>query len=213
MENFFRGLQWETLIYLDDIIVCSKTVDEQLRCLDEVFKRLKAAGLKLKPQKCHLFVTRVEYLGHLIDGNGIHTDKQKVTTVQNWPQPRHRTNVRAFLGMTGYYHRFILHYAALSKPLVKLTSKNETFIWTEDCERAFNTLKEALTKSPVLAYPDFNLPFKLDTDASNVGTGAVLSQLQEGVEKPIAFFSKMMNPAETNYCATRNELLAIIRAV
>lgn len=115
--------------------------------------------------------------------------------------------------MTGYYRRFILHYAELFKPLVKLTSINETFILMEDCDKAFNMLKEALTKSLALAYPDFGLPFILDTDASIAGTGAVLSQLQEGVERPIALFSKMMSPAETNYCATRKELLAIIRAV
>ena len=192
MENVLRPLQCEKLlIYLYNIIVFSKTVDEHLQRLDEVFKRLKAAGLKLKPRKCHLFAT----------------------VVQNWPRPRHQTYVRAFLGMTGYYRRFIIHCAELSKPLAKITLKNETFIWMEDCDRAFNELKEALKKSPVLAYLDFNLPFILDTDISNVGTGAVLSQLQEGVEKPIAFFFKMMNLAGTSYCATRKELLAIIRAV
>ena len=150
MENVFRGLQWETLlIYLDDIIVFSQTVEEHLQQL-EVFKHLRAASLKLKPRKCLLFATRVDYLGHVIDGNGIHTDQQKVTTVQNWPQPRHRTDVRTFLGMTGYYRRFVTHYAELSKPLAKLTSKNEAFHWTDDFEVPFNSLKSALTESPIL---------------------------------------------------------------
>ena len=108
-------------------------MDEHLERLEEVLKRLQDAGLKLKPRKCHVFATKVDYLGHITNQEGIHTDPQKVMVVQNWPRPRHRTDFSAFLGTKEYYRQFIPNYAELSKPLAKLTSKNETFQWTDDC--------------------------------------------------------------------------------
>ena len=214
METVLRGLHWETLlIYLDDIIVFSKDLDTHLERLGEVFTRLRQAGLKLKPSKCTLFAQRVQYLGHVVSGNGIETDESKVQSVRDWPIPQHKRDVRAFLGTCGYYRRFISNYSEISRPLSQLSSAHTPFRWDAKCQTAFDDLKQRLMQAPVLAYPDYALPFILDTDASQVGAGAVLSQVREGVEQVVAYYSKMFTPEETNYCVTRKELLAIVKAV
>lgn len=214
MENVLRGLHWQTLlIYLDDIIVFSQDVEEHLTRLTEVFNRLQAAGLKLKPSKCDLFTERVNYLGHVITAQGIETAADKIAAVQEWPVPQHKTDVRSFLGTCGYYRRFIKGYSDIARPLSQISSARQTFSWTPECAQAFQTLKDKLTSAPILAYPDYKLPFILDTDASQVGIGAVLSQIQEGQERVIAYYSKMHSPEERNYCVTRQELLAIIKGV
>ena len=214
METVLRGLHWKTLlIYLDDIIVFSKDLDSHLERLEEVFIRLRQAGLKLKPSKCRLFADRVNYLGHVVSADGVETDELKVKAVQDWPVPQHKKDVRAFLGTCGYYRRFISNYADISRPLSQLSAKHARFQWTDECQKAFEQLKQHLTTAPVLAYPDHSLPFLLDTDASNVGTGAVLSQVQDGQERVVAYYSKMFTKEEANYCVTRQELLAVVKAV
>lgn len=214
METVLRGLHWETLlIYLDDIIVFSKDLDSHLGRLEEVLIRLARAGLKLKPSKCTLFAKRVHYLGHVVSDKGVETDASKVETVRNWPKPRHKTDVRAFLGTCGYYRRYIANYSEISRPLSQICSKHSLFNWNEDCQKAFSDLKHCLTNAPILGYPDYSRPFTLDTDASDVGTGAVLSQSQNGEERVIAYYSKMLSSEEANYCVTRKELLAIVKAV
>ena len=215
METVLRGLHWRTLlIYLDDIIVFSKDLDSHLERLGEVFTRLETAGLKLKPEKCELFAKRVNYLGHVVSEHGVETDQEKIQSVKEWPVPRHPTDVRSFLGTTGYYRRFIPSYSEVARPLTQLSAvKPSDFIWTKECQRAFTQLKTHLSTAPILAYPDYSIPFILDTDASNVGCGAVLSQEQEGAERVIAYYSKMHSPEEINYCVTRQELLAIVKAL
>ena len=216
METVFRGLQWETLlVYLDDIIVFSKDVNTHLQRLETVFQRLQKAGLKLKPAKCTLFQTEVTYLGHVVSEAGIATDPAKVEAVRNWPTPKDKPDVRAFVGTCSYYRRFIPGFSELAKPLTILTSNKKTvnFVWTAECQRAFDKFKEILTQAPILAYPDFNLPYILDTDASGLGSGAVLSQKFKDFEKVIAYYSKTFNKEEQNYCVTRREMLAIVRAL
>ena len=215
METVLRGLHWRTLlIYLDDIIVFSKDLDSHLERLGEVFTRLQTAGLKLKPEKCELFASRVNYLGHVVSERGVETDQEKVQSVKEWPVPKHPTDVRSFLGTCGYYRRFIPSYSEVARPLTQLSAaKPGDFVWTKECHSAFNKLKTHLSTAPILAYPDYNIPFILDTDASNVGCGAVLSQEQEGLARVIAYYSKMHSPEEINYCVTRQELLAIVKAL
>ena len=214
METVLRGLHWRTLlIYLDDIIVFSADFDTHLERLEEVFHRLQAAGLKLKPSKCTLFGERVHYLGHVVSADGVETDATKIEAVSEWPLPKHKSDVRAFLGTCGYYRRFIANYAELSRPLSQLCSTRAEFCWDNECQHAFQTLKNHLTTAPVLAYPDYSKPFILDTDASQVASGAVLAQEQDGQERVIAYYSKMHSPEEANYCVTRLELLAIVKAL
>ena len=134
--------------------------------LQEVFDRLRRAGLKLKPEKCHLFKNQVNYLGHVVDKKGVSTDPAKIKAVEKWPRPQHKIDVRAFLETTSYYRKFIPNYAEISKPLTALTGKHALYEWNQECQRAFELLKDSLIKSPVLAYPDFSLTYLLDTDAS-----------------------------------------------
>ena len=213
MEKVLRGLHWRTvLIYLDDVVVFSQTVEQHLERLEEVFIRLRSAKLKLKPRKCALFKPEVKYLGHIVSKHGISTDPEKTQAMATWPRPSNLTDVRSFLGATGYYRRFIKDYARIAKPLTRLTIKDVPFEWTEEVNSAFIRLRTELTQAPILGYPDPRLPYILDTDASDVAMGAVLSQIQEGQERPVAYYSKTFSHEERNYCVTRKELLAVLRA-
>ena len=211
MEMVLAGLQWELcLIYLDDIIVFAKSFEDMLKNLATVFDRLRSANLKLKPRKCTLFATEVEYLGHIISEDGVATDKKKLEIVQNWPTPSNVSDVRSFLGFCSYYRRFVEGFAAIAKPLHKLTEKNKKYDWSHECNEAFLKLKMCLTTAPVLAHPDFTKPFILDTDASGTAIGAVLSQIQDDTEKVIAYGSRSLTKSERKYCVTRKELLAVV---
>ena len=215
MEQVLRGLHWRTLLlYLDDVIVVAPTFESHIQRLAEVFDRLRSANLKLKPSKCDLFQEQVRYLGHIVSAQGVATDDSKVEAVKNWPEPNCVTELRAFLGTVGYYRQYIPSYAEVSKPLNRLTSAKEKWVWDDECSRAFTCLKAKLLEAPILCYPDPTKPYILDTDASDGSTGAVLSQLQpDGREGVIAYFSKALQPAEKSYCVTRKELLAVVKAM
>lgn len=213
MEKVLRGLHWKSvLIYLDDIVVFSNTISQHLDRLEEVLQRLEAANLKLKPTKCELFKKEVKYLGHVVSAEGVKTDPDKIKAIREWPTPTCTSELRAFLGTGSYYRRFVKGFAEIARPLNVLTGKNVPFEWHADAEQAFQDIKQKLIESPVLGYPDPRLPYILDTDASNDAMGAVLSQVQEGMEKPIAYFSRTFSSEEKNYCVTRKELLAVVTA-
>ena len=177
-------LNW-CIIYLDDIIVYSETPEEHIRRLQGVFEKLSRAGLRLKPSKCEFFRERIAYLGHIVSKEGIETDPKKIIAVKLWPRPETVTQVRKFLGFTNYYRKFFYRYAQIAKPLNQLIlgenskRKRTKVIWNEDCEKAFLTLKELCSNTPCLAYPDYTSHFKLYTDASEQGLGAVLAQIKE----------------------------------
>lgn len=215
MERILKGLQWHTcLLYLDDVIVYGETFLKTLDRLREVLQKLREAGLKLSPKKCNLFRNQVAYLGHIVSQEGISPDPEKTQVVTNWPIPASVTEVRGFVGLCSYYRKFIRGFSEICAPLHKLTEKGTKFKWSEDCDTAFLKLKRALTTAPILAYPVENDPFILDTDACDVGIGAVLSQCQEGQpERVIAYFSKSLSKAERRYCVTRKELLAVVASV
>ncbi|XP_076748173.1 uncharacterized protein LOC143421991 [Maylandia zebra] len=210
MDRVLAGLQWETcLVYLDDIIVLGQDSTQMLERLEQVFIRLRGANLKLKPSKCCLFWEQVAYLGHIISAGGISTDPQKVQQVTDWPAPRTVTEVRQFVGLASYYRRFVEDFATVAKPLHELT-KYARFNWTAECQGAFQELKRRLTAAPVLGYPLDQGDFFLDTDASNCGIGAILSQVQGGEERVLAYGSRWLSATEQNYCTTRRELLAVV---
>ncbi|XP_063760148.1 uncharacterized protein LOC134878197 [Eleginops maclovinus] len=216
------------LIYLDDLIIFSKTFDEHLERLQLVFDRLREHGLKLKPSKCWLVREEVQYLGHLVSAEGVRTDPEKISRVKEWARPTNRREVLQFLGFAGYYRRYVQGYSALAAPLYRLTSgdprkkkrggkrsvdPDPPFLWTNECEEAFQSLKRKLMTAPVLGYPDYSLPFLLQTDASGGGLGAVLAQVQDGAERVIAYASRGLSPAETRYPAHKLEFLALKWAV
>ena len=139
----------------------------------------------------------VIFLGHIVSSDGVSTDQEKVTAVREWPTPTTATQVRAFLGLCSYYRRFVRGFADVAKPLYKLTEKGSQFAWSDECESAFKLLKAKLTSAPVLAYPTSEDPFILDTNASNQGIGAVLSQVHEGQEQVVAYYSRSLMKEET----------------
>ncbi|GBM55009.1 Retrovirus-related Pol polyprotein from transposon 412 [Araneus ventricosus] len=177
------------------------------------FKRLQKANLKLSPKKCRFFRNEVSYLGHIISADGVKTDPEKTKAVVDWPRPETVCNLRSFLGLCTYYRRFVRNFSAIAIPLHKLTEARSNFNWTEECEKSFNSLKQALITSPFLTYPQTDKEFILDTDASNEGIGAVLSQKIGNEEYVIAYFSKSLGKPERNYCVTRKGLLAIVKSI
>ena len=211
MEIVMRGLQWKTcLVYLDDIVVFSNGFDQHLERLGEVLGRLIAAGLKVKPSKCQLARREVGFLGHVVSHRGVSTDPEKIVAVEGWPAPGNVTEVRSFLGLAGYYRAFVPDFATIAKPLSSLAEKGKTFSWTEECTQAFEALKRKLVEAPILAFPQEEGGLVLDTDASDTGLGAVLSQEQDGMERVLAYGSRTLSKPEKNYCVTRRELLAIV---
>ncbi|GBL98487.1 Retrovirus-related Pol polyprotein from transposon 297 [Araneus ventricosus] len=177
METVLRGLSSEAcVVYLDDIIIVGRTFEEHLNNLHKVFQRLQKANLKLSPKKCMVFQKEVTYLGHVISAEGVKTHQGKIRAVVYWPRPETVHDLRSFLGLCTYYRRFVKNFSTIARPLHKLTEAKSNFSWTEECEKSFNSLKQALTSSPILTYPQTDKDFILDTDASNEGIGAVLSQ-------------------------------------
>ena len=214
MEQVLAGLPTTiALLYLDDILVPGRTFDQQIANLRMVFQRLKSANLKLNPKKCALFQKEVQYLGHIVSAEGVAPDPAKIEAVKTWPRPSCVKDVKGFLGLASYYRRFIAGFADIAAPLHQYTQKESPFVWSKEAEDAFDKLKAVLTETPVLAYPDPQLPFILDTDASNTGIGAVLSQSIDGRERPVAFFSQTLGRAQRNYCVTRRELLAVVKSI
>ena len=214
MELVLTGLHWSScLVYIDDIIIFSSTVQEHFQQLLEVFERLRSAGLKVKPSKCHLFRRSVDYLGHIVSRQGVQTYPGKTESVTNWPSPNNVKELRQFLGLASYYRRFVKNFALIAAPLHRLTEKAKAWSWTLECEQAFNVLKEKLTTAPILAFPQFDLEFTVDCDASSEGLGAVLSQNHDGKECVISYASRTLSKVERRYCATRKEMLALIWAI
>ena len=180
MDSVLAGLHWKTcLVYIDDIIVVGKSFDDHLCNLQVVLERLRQAGLKLHPSKCHLLQHKVTYLGHVVSAQGIAPDPDKTDKLNLWPVPRSAKEVQQFLGLANYYRCFIRDFASLAKPLHRLTETGREFTWTLESNQAFQVLKQKLISAPVLALPNWSEAFVLDTDASETGIGAVLSQVQE----------------------------------
>lgn len=215
MQLVLQGLSWKTcLVYLDDIIVHSKSFPEHLLHLKEVFERLRAAKLKLKPSKCDFAKPQVTFLGHVVSAAGLQPDPRNIDKIRDWPTPENPTEVRAFLGLCSYYRRFIHQFAKISQPLNALTQKGKSYSWTDVEQKAFDTLRHALTHTPILAYPDFSKEFLLFTDASNVAIGCVLSQLNAiNREHVIAYGSHTLTATERRWSTFDRELWAIVWSI
>ena len=187
MDQVLQGLQWSRcLVYLDDIISFGTTFEDALDNLTLIFEHLRTYGLQLKSTKCHLFQTSVPFFGRL------ECNPKKIEDVKSWPVPDCLKSVRQFLGLVGYYRRFIPNFADLAEPLVALTGKDVPFVWRPACTTAFTSLRDALIRAPILAFPTETEDYILDTDASNFGLGGVLSQIQNDVECVIAYCSRAL---------------------
>lgn len=202
------------MVYLDDIIVFnSNGVEDHIRQLALVFQRLIDANITLKPSKCKFLLKEVKYLGHIISEEGIKPDPQKVECINSYPIPRNVKDVRAFLGLAGWYRKFIKNFSEVALPLTNLTKKSEKFEITPEVIESMNILKKALTSESILIYPDFTQPFILATDSSDFGTGSILSQLRNGFERPIAFASRKFNKAERNYSVSEKECNGLVAGI
>ncbi|XP_075188139.1 uncharacterized protein LOC142260631 [Anomaloglossus baeobatrachus] len=223
MEHCLGDLNFESvLIYLDDVIVFGTSFKDHLQKLRQVLGRLRDHGLKIKPRKCQLFQHRIEYLGHVVTTEGVQPAASKVEPVQKWPRPNTLREVRAFLGLAGYYRRFIPKFAHLAGPINELLRgtaggpKTRPIEWGPRQQEAFEALKKALTSAPILAYARFDALFLLYTDGSLHGLGAVLSQMQDGRERVIAYGSRSLRESERNpdnYSSFKLELLALVWAM
>ena len=211
MDGLLGDLKWtKCLVYLDDVVAFGTSFDIAMANLELVFERLRRANLKLKPKKCQLFRHRVEYLGHIISEAGVQPTPAKVEAILHWAAPTKLTEVRAFVGLTSYYRRFIPQYSEKARPLTRLTQKDTPFEWGPDQQGAFELLRNALVSQPVLAFPKPEGDFILDTDASLLAIGAVLSQVQDGDERVIAYASVTLSAQQQAYCTTKRELLAVV---
>ena len=214
MDRTLAGLAWNIcLYYLDDIIVFSSTWAEHIQRLKAVFERLRRANLKLGAKKCTLAAREVSFLGYKVTPDGLEPEPRLMEAISKLPPPINVAEVRSFLGLVGYYRRFVKKFSDKAAPLNALLRKEQAWKWTEDCQEAFETLKGEIAARPVSAYPDFSKPFRLYTDASNIGLGAILAQKQQGKEKIICCASRTLNNAESNYSTTKKECLAVVWGV
>ena len=216
MDNLLMDQREAADAYIDDVTVANVTFDDHLRDLRKLFSSLRQAGLKVKPRKTHIGMEHVDLLGHHVGQGLIRPDAAKVNAVFNWPQPKTKSELRSFLGLVGYYRKFVPDFSELTSSLYDLLKKNmpEQLIWNSSLVYVFNSLKKLLCSEPVLLAPNFSKEFTLQTDASKNGLGAVLSQLDgNGADHPVAYASRKLRPAEKNYSTIEQECLAIKWAV
>jgi hypothetical protein len=212
MERVLEGLPSNSFkVYIDDVLICGNTFEELMEHLHLVFVRLREANLKVAAKKCRFFQRRVEYLGHVVSGEGIAAREDKLSTIQNWPRPTNQSELRSFLGLCSYYRKFVKGFADISAPLHAVAAGKGKLLWLKEAERAFCQLKERLTLPPVMTYFKPDATLILDCDASNVACGAVLQQEEEGGLKVLGYYSACFSKEERNYCVTRRELLAIVK--
>jgi hypothetical protein len=193
-------------VFVDDLIIFSSTAEEHARRLENVFQRFEEANLQLHPGKCVFAQPQVQYLGYVLSEQGISASPEKMKAVKQYPTPKSVRDVRAFLGLASFYRRLVPDFAQIAKPLTVLTRKDQEFTWGPKQQEAFKLMKEKLCTPPVLAFPNFELPFILSTDASQTALGAILSQVQDGVERPIGYASRQKTRNEQAYSASDSEM-------
>ena len=220
MNKVLKGLKF-TMTYLDDIIIFSQDESQHLEHLEIVFSHLWEAGLKMKHSKCDFFKSEIHYLGHLISPEGISPLPNKLDSIKHMPAPNSTKEIKQFLGLTGYYRKFVPRFADISRPLTTLTKKDAKFEWTSACQKSFELLKEALCGEPVLMYADTSKPYTLYTDASKYGWAGILTQPHvmtvDGesttTDHPVAFISRLFRGSQLNWAALTKEAFAIYMSI
>ncbi|XP_073670965.1 uncharacterized protein [Paramisgurnus dabryanus] len=215
MEKVLEDLRSKIcFVYIDDIIIYSSTESQHLQDLQSVLQRLENAGLTINLKKCKFCLSEITFLGHVVSAKGITADLSKVEAIRNFPVPRNLKEVQRFLGLAGWYHRFVQDFSKIAEPLNTLKKKGQMFNWSPQCQQAFDQLKANLITPPVLGHPDLQVPFIIYTDASDAGLGAILTQRKDpNNEVVISYASRTLNRAEVNYSATEKECLAVVWAL
>ncbi|KAE9361304.1 hypothetical protein PF008_g1156 [Phytophthora fragariae] len=210
MEAVLVDLKWRVcLVYLDDCVIFSKDFPSHLIRVRQVLTRFRQAGFKLKMKKCHLGRSQVAFLGHIVTPTGILLNPETVKAVMNVQSPCDVHGIRSFLGLTSYFRRYIPGYALISAPLERLKAKEASFFWNEDCESAFQQLKRALMKPPILVYPDMKKRFKLYVDSSRYAVGACLMQESGGRDRVVANASKLLTGSQKNWITNQDDISEI----
>ena len=213
MNDTFRDmLDRSVLVFLDDILIFSKTREEHLKHLETVLARLRDNKLYAKMSKCEFMREEVEFLGHRLGAHGLAVSPDKISAVRDWPVPKNMQDVRSFLGLAGFYRRFVQAFSLKALPLTELTKNDVPFVWGERQQNAFDELKTTLCTAPVLLIPNPDLPFTLNVDACDYAVGGTLQQDHGNGLQPVAFRSRKLNPAERNYDVREKEFLAFVDA-
>ena len=205
----FEGVE----AYVDNILIHSKSIDEHYKLLQAVFEEIRKFNLTLRPDKCEIAFSEIDFLGYHVGENSIKPSQENVIKILDFPAPTTKKQVQWFLGLANFNRRFVQQYATITKPLTAMLSDDMKFMWTELQEKAFMAIKERLATYPSLTIPGWEKPFHIETDASAVATGAILYQLgNDGGKYPIACHSKTLSKPQTKWSATERELFAIVDA-
>jgi hypothetical protein len=215
MATCLRGLTWKIcLAYLDDILIYSKTFEEHLDNLQQVFDRFRAANLRMNGKKCDWLLEEIEWLGHIISPHGIRPSPRNIKAVKDFPKPTNQKQLRSWLGLCNYYRRFIRGYAHVTSVFRDLLSKNNSFIWTEAHDKAFTTLRDLMTSPPLLHHIDNHKQITVTTDASTYAIGWVLSQSDDnGKQHPCIFGGKSLNKHQQRWSVSEREMFAVLEAI
>ena len=214
MQQVFRPhLDDFVIVFLDDILVYSSSVEEHRKHLRQVLELLRQHRLYGKMSKCDFFKEEISFLGHVVSAQGIKMEPGKLDAIMKWPEPKDIHELRSFLGLAGYYRRFVKNFSTIAGPLSTLLRKDQPYRWTDETGKSFNALKDAVCKAPIIISPNPKLPYTVITDASGFAIGAALCQDQGNGLQPCAYLSRTMAPAERNYPVHEQELLAVIHAL
>jgi hypothetical protein len=217
MSQLLQGCEEFSVPYLDDVAIFSETWEEHLRHVDIILKKIASARLTIKPSKCKFAQNCVKYLGHMVGGGCRTPTEAKIQAVLDFPTPENKTQIRQFLGLSGYYAKYIKEYAIIAEPLTRaLKGKNrkEKVEWSAECDQAFQTLKQKLTEKPVLYAPDYSKEFVIQTDASDKGVGVIMAQKGENnTDHPILYLSRKFSESEKKFSTTEKECAGIIFAI
>ena len=217
IDNVLQGCSKFAMGYFDDIIIFSRMEEEHLEHLEKIFRKLREYGLKMKREKCDFFKKDLQYLGHLVSEEGFEPLLEKIKSIKNMPPPKTAKEMKQFLGLAGYYRKFVPRFADISRPLTHLTRQSVEFQWTEKCQKSFDNLRELLTKYPILRYPNPSKDYTLFTDASKFGYMGVLTQEYEdsGVKKyhPVCYISGLFRGSQLNWAALTKEAYIIYMSV
>ena len=213
MDTVLQGIP-KVICYIDDILVTGDTEENHLKTLETVLQHLEKYNIRANKSKCKFFMDSVEYLGHVINAEGLHTTDEKVKAILQAPEPKNVQEMRSFLGLLHYYGKFLPNLAMLLKPLNDQLREGVSWRWTKDCAKAFAEAKTLLSNAPVLAHYNPSLPIKMAGDASTYGLGAVISHtFPDGSERPIAFASRTLSSAERNYPQVEKEALSLVYGI
>jgi len=211
VDQVLGDLKWKVCaVYFDDTIIFSSNFEEHVRHIDLVLGRLKEAGLTIHPKKVQLCCQRLKFLAHIIEPGRCRPNPEKVEALRKFPTPPNSKQIMIFFGLVDFYRKFVPNFAKMAKPLNELTRKIKSFVWTQETEDAFQSLRDSLSNMAEVYLPDLNHPFLIQSDASDIGLGAVLLQEKDGIRYPVWFASRSLKPAETRYSVSEKECLAVL---